>query len=834
MLFHILNKDQETIGTLTTGQGGTPIYKDMLSELLEAGASTFKFFVPLNSPESKLLTTGNLIFFEHNGEDFLHRIVRGYTVVSNKPYVEVRAESVGIELLNSVMRPYDGGVQDVEVHLANVLNITGWEIGLIEVEGSKEFIKKKPENRLRLIHELADLYEAEVEFKTFMKGTRVDKKVVNFYKERGEDLGVRLEYSKDTDEIRMIETLVKDDDFNGIVSKIIAYGKEDDDGNPITFTDVVWSKSSGDPMDKPAGQDYLEDEEATELWSLNGNPIEAAMFFDTNNPEQLITEAYNYLIKNNSPRTYLEVSTFLLENIPGYEHEEKNIGDKVWVINHKHEKPIQERARIIEKHTSFSNPSDSYVVVGQLYGKPKTLNRKFKELEEELKAKKPVSGVDEQQVLDIIKRYPSSIPGFQVSPNVYEFDNSITQNGRNLAVEWYNTNLGFHSGLYPSTNNQNNNYAKWRNITEGDVTKTVLSFEQYNWDGGSYDTEMSTSINLKFNMGKFYLLKFKYRRIGYGKYIRIEFIESGYAYNPEGEKTFLLPYATICGFPNLPNVRDVINEDTSPHDWREASIVITPLWSAIDKGFSGGAKGSQLNSIQFSNTNMYDVTGDDFYSKAYSNEPLLYSKESASRFEKTSIDIEFRLEKIVDGRPPLAPVDKGLSVHQFCDFELYELSTDPVANSVGYDSTGDMYLQPQGGKVRVTQKGVPNPSLNHVTMVAGEFSVQSSQFTKQNVVNLIEKYGEQGLLNLLMELKTYSYHRNADIDNLVFNKEKFGMLLEEVPDILKGDEGIDINTVLNLQLTVQQIVIQRLANLEKELNNVRDIVMVLAENPGEG
>ena len=40
-------------------------------------------------------------------------------------------------------------------------------------------------------------------------------------------------------------------------------------GRRITFADVVWTKKDGNPVDKPAGQEYLIDPEATALYGFS-------------------------------------------------------------------------------------------------------------------------------------------------------------------------------------------------------------------------------------------------------------------------------------------------------------------------------------------------------------------------------------------------------------------------------------------------------------------------------------------------------------------------------------------------------------------------------------
>ena len=96
-------------------------------------------------------------------------------------------------------------------------------------------------------------------------------------------------------------------------------------GRSIQIDDVVWSKASGDPLDKPAGQDYLEIPEMTALWGYDGvKPrIRKVDFSNEEDPEQLIKLAHEWLLENSVPK-----SVFKLQVADGQSHD---LGDTVGV-----------------------------------------------------------------------------------------------------------------------------------------------------------------------------------------------------------------------------------------------------------------------------------------------------------------------------------------------------------------------------------------------------------------------------------------------------------------------------------------------------------------------
>jgi len=67
--------------------------------------------------------------------------------------------------------------------------------------------------------------------------------------------------------------------------------------------DVSWSKSNGDPVDKPAGQDFVEIPEMTDTFGYpNGSPrMGIVEFTEIEDPEELLRATYDYLVSVSRP-----------------------------------------------------------------------------------------------------------------------------------------------------------------------------------------------------------------------------------------------------------------------------------------------------------------------------------------------------------------------------------------------------------------------------------------------------------------------------------------------------------------------------------------------------
>lgn len=118
--------------------------------------------------------------------------------------------------------------------------------------------------------------------------------------------GVRLSLDKNADEMG-----VTWDDTN-VITAIYGYGgrvadSSGDDTEALTFADVVWSTSDGDPADKPSGQTYIEDPTAKALYGRNGrNRFGYYQNSDIKDAETLLEKAWEVLQTTNAPEVSID------------------------------------------------------------------------------------------------------------------------------------------------------------------------------------------------------------------------------------------------------------------------------------------------------------------------------------------------------------------------------------------------------------------------------------------------------------------------------------------------------------------------------------------------
>lgn len=102
-----------------------------------------------------------------------------------------------------------------------------------------------------------------------------------------------------------------------------------DNPQKLTFADVVWSKASGDPTDKPAGQDWIGDAEAMAIYG-RVEDVYTNQYQD--DPAKLLRETWEQLQKVCHPLLTATATVQDMEFVPGYEHQQVRLWDTVAIV----------------------------------------------------------------------------------------------------------------------------------------------------------------------------------------------------------------------------------------------------------------------------------------------------------------------------------------------------------------------------------------------------------------------------------------------------------------------------------------------------------------------
>ena len=219
--------------------------------------------------------------------------------------------------------------------LQMVLDGTRWSVGSCP-EVSPKFCSFYYISALEAIQKIVNLWGFEVQFKVKIDGitNEIKQRNINLYTKLGKRTNKRFEYGSN------LLSVTQANDSTGLYTALVGRGKgvqvssgdtdtdPDGYGRRITFADVVWSTQSGNPLNKPAGQEYLEDPNATAAYGFpDGHPrIGFVTFQDCEDPNELIQLTYDKLQEVNHPQVQFSASIADVGSL--------DLGDTIAIVRH--------------------------------------------------------------------------------------------------------------------------------------------------------------------------------------------------------------------------------------------------------------------------------------------------------------------------------------------------------------------------------------------------------------------------------------------------------------------------------------------------------------------
>jgi phage minor structural protein len=236
-------------------------------------------------------------------------------------------------------RPQNRSAADM---LRMALDGTRWGIGTTydAGAGSTNFYYI---SSLEAIQKIVNLFQLEVVFSIVLDphSHQITRRLVNLYSQQGQRTGKRFEYGSN------LLSVEREESSENLITALIGRGKgeeiyhdnsngeatEEDKtpdgyGRRINFANVVWSKTNGNPVDKPAGQEYVEDPDATAAYGFDdGKPrIGIEIFEDITDPAELLQATWSALQTLKRPRVSFKANVMDVGDL--------GLGDTVAIIRH--------------------------------------------------------------------------------------------------------------------------------------------------------------------------------------------------------------------------------------------------------------------------------------------------------------------------------------------------------------------------------------------------------------------------------------------------------------------------------------------------------------------
>lgn len=193
-----------------------------------------------------------------------------------------------------------------------------------------------------------------VPYYTF-QGGQISGRVIELAKDEAVFRGRILKSKKDATNVYVIRT-------DPPITRLYVTGASAGTGDmqtSVTISGVSWSKAAGNPVDKPAGQNYIEDPEAVEKHGMHAASISLTHI---QTADELIRAAWEELQKRKEPTCTVEATVQDMEQVHGYQHQIIRLGDRVPI---RLSNATMEAARVINIKRDYIRPWLTKVVLGE-------------------------------------------------------------------------------------------------------------------------------------------------------------------------------------------------------------------------------------------------------------------------------------------------------------------------------------------------------------------------------------------------------------------------------------------------------------------------------------
>lgn len=256
----------------------------------------------------------------------------------------------GIEALRKTpVRDFRPHEREARYAIDHVLDGTNWRAGYVADTGRRStnvyFVSV-----FDALKKFCSVWQLEMQFFVEVTNGRIGARYIDFKHRLGKRRGARVVYGHNALEI------VKEEERTELYTALIGRGKgeevssEEENvsgqagyGRKINFEEVEWSVANGDPVDKPAGQLYVEIPQATERYGVRGTDgqmkpkIGFVEFQDEEDKHELIKLTYAELERLSRPQVLFKTSSVYLEG---------QIGDVIRVV--RPDRQIDYETRIFE------------------------------------------------------------------------------------------------------------------------------------------------------------------------------------------------------------------------------------------------------------------------------------------------------------------------------------------------------------------------------------------------------------------------------------------------------------------------------------------------------
>lgn len=425
MIFYELNKQQKVVGIVSSA-----IVEATLEEAINT-AGKLKFITSFKLRDDCYY----ILFKRPNAETYM--CFKILTETQNNNQVEYTAVESAYDELASYsyikdIRPQNHSAKEM---LTQILSVTRYQVGYVADTPGKttNFYYKSV---LESLQELTNLFGLEITFDVAFDANdnQIKRRLVNLYQQQGNRTGKRFEYGD------KLLSVTKEQSSEELVTALVGRGSsvqvsEGSDGSPdgysrkITFADIEWKKASGNPLDKPLGQEFLEDPSATALYGFSdGKPrIGIIEFSNIKDKNELIQATYEKLQELKRPKVSFKAAVTDVGDLA--------LGDTVAII--RHDLQIEYLTRVYKVTHNLLNEQDNTVEFGDSF-QSASITNKLSNIQQDVqsareRSESAVQAANEKNT----NFYSSSKPSSAIEGDLWYKD---LGNGETELYAWHNGN----------------------------------------------------------------------------------------------------------------------------------------------------------------------------------------------------------------------------------------------------------------------------------------------------------------------------------------------------------------------------------------------------------
>jgi phage minor structural protein len=340
-----------------TADDACPFWSAPYKEELNKG-STFEFVCPADHIDSQFIVAENQVAFKDKDGEFRLFVIKEPedSDGENGPEIHAICEPAMLELVDEIIVSSQITNVTLSSALTTVLSGTRWQVGEVaELGTNSAAFTDSPVTAA--ITTVINTWGGEFRDRITVNETGITGRYIDILARRGADIGKVWEIDKDIVSIkRTIQSYPK--------TALYGRGQSTDDVK-LTFANVTWSVSNGDPTDKPLGQEWVGDPEALQTFgrpNTDGTLRHRFGIFEDSeatDPAVLLQETWDALQEQKKQIDNFEMDVFLLEDITGYEHEKVRLGDTTFAIDRQFANPIEVEERVISFEYDVADPDGS-------------------------------------------------------------------------------------------------------------------------------------------------------------------------------------------------------------------------------------------------------------------------------------------------------------------------------------------------------------------------------------------------------------------------------------------------------------------------------------------